>query len=337
MKQILTLLFILFIINTAHAQAPQGIPYQASARSSTGAILASTPISVRFTIRDSIATGAMKYRETHTVTTDANGMFSLVIGQGTPISGTFAAINWGQNAKFQQVEMDPTGGASFTDMGTQQMLSVPYSIYSNNGLPAGVGGDIIYHNGTNWVKLSAGLDGKVLKINGGLPVWSTDSISNTSLLIGSNYGGGKIAYILQPGDPGFIAGEIHGLIAAPMDQSTGIQWGCTSTLLGSTLTTYGTGAINTSIIHSTCGSNTAAQVCSNLLLGGFSDWHLPSIGELQKIFINYNNIPGLNPGYYWSSSESGTNSAYFLDFNAPPTSGNSTKNGLLRVRAVRIF
>jgi hypothetical protein len=86
--------------------------------------------------------GVIKYRETHSTTTDANGMFSVNVGQGTPVSGTFAGINWNTNAKFMQVELDPAGGSSYVDMGTQQMMSVPYSL---NGLPSGIGGDNLLH------------------------------------------------------------------------------------------------------------------------------------------------------------------------------------------------
>ena len=132
MRHILTLLSFLLLLTTAHAQAPQGIPYQAAARNSSGAVIASTAISVRFTIRDSVTTGVIKYRETHSATTDANGMFSVNVGQGTPTSGTFAGINWAKNAKFMQVELDPAGGRSYIDMGTQQMMSVPYSLNSGS-------------------------------------------------------------------------------------------------------------------------------------------------------------------------------------------------------------
>jgi hypothetical protein len=130
----------MLLLNIAYAQIPNAIPYQAVARNSSGAILASTNISVRFTVRDSTATGVIKYRETHAVTTSVQGMFSLSIGQGTPVTGTFNGINWGVNSKFMQLEIDPTGGSSYIDMGTQQMLSVPYALYagsagniSNNG------------------------------------------------------------------------------------------------------------------------------------------------------------------------------------------------------------
>jgi hypothetical protein len=140
MKRILNLLVLVLLANIAVAQAPQGIPYQAVARNSSGAILASTAVSVRFTIRDSIASGAIKYRETFAVTTTAQGMFNVNVGQGTPVTGTFAGINWGSNAKFMQVEMDPSGGSSYVDMGTQQMMSVPYALYAGqtyNSLTSG--------------------------------------------------------------------------------------------------------------------------------------------------------------------------------------------------------
>jgi hypothetical protein len=130
MKKLLLLLATLAVSQMSNAQAPQAIPYQAAARNSSGAVLASTAVSVRFTIRDSIATGTIQYRETHSVTTSAQGLFSVNVGQGTPVTGTFSGINWGTNAKYMQVELDPTGGSTYTDMGTQQMLSVPYALHA---------------------------------------------------------------------------------------------------------------------------------------------------------------------------------------------------------------
>ena len=120
-----------FALTTCMAQAPQGIPYQAIARNASGQAIASTAVKVRFSIRDSIATGAIKYQETHNPTTSALGLFSVNVGMGTVVSGTFSGINWGKNAKFLQVEMDPAGGTTFTDLGTTQMMSVPYALYSS--------------------------------------------------------------------------------------------------------------------------------------------------------------------------------------------------------------
>ena len=134
MKRGLLACALLLMVNFALAQAPQGIPYQAVARNSSGAILASTAIRVRFTIHDSIATGAIVYRETFNPTTTSQGMFSVNVGAGTVVSGTFSSINWGTNSKFMQVEIDPAGGTSYIDMGTSQMMSVPYALFSNSAI-----------------------------------------------------------------------------------------------------------------------------------------------------------------------------------------------------------
>jgi len=130
MKKLFTLSALLLLLATAHAQSPQAIPYQAAARSSSGEALVSTTISVRFSIHDATADGTVVYSETHSVTTSAQGMFSVNIGQGTPETGTFTAINWGTNAKYMQVELDPAGGSIYISMGTQQMLSVPYALHA---------------------------------------------------------------------------------------------------------------------------------------------------------------------------------------------------------------
>ena len=137
------------------AQAPQGIPYQAIARNASGVAIASTAVKVRFSIRDSIATSAIKYQETHSPTTSALGLFSVNVGMGTVVSGTFSGINWGKNAKFLQVEMDPAGGSTYTDLGTTQMMSVPYALQANAiKMKTSVTGDTLYTGGGNFVIVS---------------------------------------------------------------------------------------------------------------------------------------------------------------------------------------
>jgi hypothetical protein len=112
------------------AQTPHAIPYQAVARNSAGVPLSNQIIKVRFSIRDSLLSGTIVYRETHTSTTNALGLFNLNVGLGTPITGIFSGINWGKNFKFLQVEMDPAGENSYVDLGTQQMMSVPFALHS---------------------------------------------------------------------------------------------------------------------------------------------------------------------------------------------------------------
>lgn len=114
------------------AQAPQGIPYQSALRNSSGGSLMNQIVTLRFSIRDSLATGSIVYQETHTGTTNAQGLISVNIGQGTPVTGSFVQINWSKNPKFLQIEMNPGGGMTYTDLGTQQMMSVPFALYSNS-------------------------------------------------------------------------------------------------------------------------------------------------------------------------------------------------------------
>ena len=130
-KQFLLSLFALVLFAKTYAQAPLGIPYQAAARKANGQALTNTAIKVRFSILDSIATGTVAFKETHTTTTNALGMFNLNVGMGTAITGTLSGVNWGNNAKFLQVELDTTAtGNNYSFMGVQQLMSVPYSIFS---------------------------------------------------------------------------------------------------------------------------------------------------------------------------------------------------------------
>jgi uncharacterized protein (TIGR02145 family) len=144
--------FFFFTFGNASAQAPQGIPYQAIARNASGVAIANTAVKVRFSIRDSIATGPVKYQETHNPTTSALGLFSVNVGMGTVVSGSFSGINWGKNAKFLQVELDLAGGNNYTDLGTTQMMSVPYALQANSiKMKTSATGDTLYTGGGNYL------------------------------------------------------------------------------------------------------------------------------------------------------------------------------------------
>ena len=87
--------------------SPEKMNYQAVARDATGSPLISQSIT---------------------------GLFSTAIGSGTITTGTWAAISWFTTAHYLQVELDPAGGSAWLDMGTSQLLSVPYSYYANTAL-----------------------------------------------------------------------------------------------------------------------------------------------------------------------------------------------------------
>ena len=110
---------------------------------------------------------------------------------------------------------------------------------------------------------------------------------------------------LQPGDPGYEIGVQHGLVAAVTDVSTGAEWGCNGTeITGADGTGIGDGAVNTADIVAECGTpGIAARLCSDLIEGGYSDWYLPSQGELNTLYTNRVAIGGFTTNFYWSSSE----------------------------------
>jgi hypothetical protein len=135
-------LFSFIIIFKSFSQSPpQGINYQAVVYSDNGnnqpglnvpgQVLRNKNIRVRFTLIQSAANGSEVYKESHATTTDAFGMFSLVIGQGVHDgANAFSAINWAAGKHFLKVEIDKTGGTNYVTMSNQQLLSVPYSLYS---------------------------------------------------------------------------------------------------------------------------------------------------------------------------------------------------------------
>lgn len=137
--KISTLILLFLGLNVLHAQVPQAFNYQAVARTSDGAAMANEAITIRIDIGgDPIEGLATEYSEEHAVTTNAAGLFSVVLGTGANPTGTLAGVNWGDGSKFISVAVMGAGG-DFATLGTSQLVSVPYALMAGN--VAGESGD----------------------------------------------------------------------------------------------------------------------------------------------------------------------------------------------------
>jgi hypothetical protein len=147
MKKILLALSLL-ISFAVYAQVPSQINYQGIARNSVGNVLPNKKISVRLSVRDQATNGTVLYSETRNITTSGLGLFTIAIGSSGTVAttGSFAAIDWGGGSKFLQVEIDPEGASGFLNLGTTQLLAVPYSMFATSAgsaSPTGnAGGDL---------------------------------------------------------------------------------------------------------------------------------------------------------------------------------------------------
>ncbi|NTV93584.1 MAG: DUF1566 domain-containing protein, partial [Chlorobiaceae bacterium] len=140
-----------------------------------------------------------------------------------------------------------------------------------------------------------------------LSLFALSSLSSAaSISIGSDYGGGKIAYIFQPGDPGYIAGQQRGIVVANKEISGTHNW------------------------------SSAISVCESLKENGFDDWYLPSKDELEKLYANRVAIGGISVAEFWSSTEQWDGYAWGI-YSGDGYHFFSSKANSGRVLPVRIF
>jgi hypothetical protein len=151
MRSLFTIVAAVFVTAISWAQIPQKMSYQAVIRNSENALVTSSPVGMRISILQGSTDGSPVYVENQTPTSNANGLATIEIGGGTPVTGTFASIDWSSGLYFIKTETDPTGGTNYTITGTSQMLSVPYALYaeisgSTNGHYVGeaYGGGVVF-------------------------------------------------------------------------------------------------------------------------------------------------------------------------------------------------
>jgi hypothetical protein len=128
MKKIIITAGILFGSFAVQAQAPQAMNYQGIARNNAGVALQNTPMNLRISIIDGSGQGSIVYTESHQITTNQFGLYNIKIGEGKPETGLFEKIEWSSKNKYVKVEVLENG--TYQDLGTTQLLSVPYALYA---------------------------------------------------------------------------------------------------------------------------------------------------------------------------------------------------------------
>ncbi|MDC1471703.1 BspA family leucine-rich repeat surface protein, partial [Flavobacteriaceae bacterium] len=157
MKKFYAILCIaLASLTQLQAQAPQGFNYQATVRNASGDLVVNQNVSFSFNVIQGSQAADPAYSEDHTLLTDDLGQVSLVIGQGTPTTAVFSEIDWSIGNYYLAIELDTGNG--YVAMGTTQLLSVPYAMYSNN-------------SGSSNELPSGGSNGQVLTVVDGVTTW----------------------------------------------------------------------------------------------------------------------------------------------------------------------
>jgi len=222
----ITVLFLAVFSLSALAQAPQGINYQAVARNSSGSVVLNQSFNVKATVISGTPTGTAQWEETHAVTTNQFGLFNIVIGQGNRTGGSqtnFSDIDWASGNYYLKIETDLSG--TFEDMGTTQLVSVPYALLANkvvtqpslNDLTdvstAGASnGQVLKYNGTSWVPANdnTGSGGSTYTAGTGINISGSNVISTVNL-------GGDVTGTL----PSATVTKIQGMAVASTTPSNG--------------------------------------------------------------------------------------------------------------------
>jgi hypothetical protein len=328
MKRIITICAAILMTANVFAQSPNKMSYQAVIRNTSNTLVANSTVGMRISILQTSPSGTAVYVETQIPTTNTNGLVSIEIGGGTVVSGNFATIDWANGPYFLKTETDPSGGSSYSITGTSQLLSVPYALYAESS-----------GSSTPGPQGSTGPQGP----QGATGPQGPAGVGGFTHYIGEEFGGGVIFHLWKDN-----SGVEHGLILAITDQSTSQPWSnITNITIGVNAQSSWDGLLNSnSIVGQSGHSNSAAQLCLNLISGGQNDWYLPSIDELALLWHNRFNInkvlssisgASVLPftGAYWSSTEGG-GGAWGFAFNTGAAASLS-KGGGNAVRAIRSF
>ena len=168
MKQLQILLLVMLLSLTGLAQSPSSFSYQAIVRNNNGALVQNQAVLLRIRINNNSVNGTLLYQEVHAVSTNSNGLVNLNIGLGNVVQGNFASIAWANGNKYLGVELDVSNtGNNYVNMGSSQLLSVPYAMYAlQSGNSGSTTLDSAYDFGGKGMGRSIQADSGAVKIQG---------------------------------------------------------------------------------------------------------------------------------------------------------------------------
>lgn len=306
---VIIVMVCLFISTSIFAQTSfDRISYQAVIRDTDGNLVTNQAIGLKIGIWQ--GGWPAKYEETHTPTTNANGLISIQIGGGTAVLFTFSNIDWSYDYTWIKTEIDPTGGTNYIITGDRQLLSVPHALYAKKADTA-----------LNVITYSVGDFAQ-----GGIVYWVDETeqhglvCAKTDQSTGTQWFAGTTGYTRAYGD-GPFSGEMNTSIIISSHVAIGDD-----------------------------GGNYAARICAQLKIteGGktYGDWYLPSKEELYLMYLNKDIIDATaiaNGGSafpeneaYWSSTEyddiEAWRTGFYGGFEYQVYKGNYSN-----VRAIRAF
>ncbi len=179
MRKLFTLFGGLLLSAGLFAQVPQSFSYQAVVRNSDNELLNEQQVGVQISIREGAASGPSVYTETHSPTTNSNGLFSIEIGNGTAVSGDFNTIDWSVGNYFIQTEIDPEGGSAYSIDGVSAVNSVPYALYAEQSTPQALS----LNAATGELTISSG-NTVTLPLTSGGDNWGSQSVVSDVSLMG---------------------------------------------------------------------------------------------------------------------------------------------------------
>ena len=223
-KLLLAIITIATMTISVYGQAPQKVKYQAVVRDGSNTVLNNQAVGMRLTVQQGSIGGTAAYTETFTTTTNAFGLVNLDIGTGTT-TDDFTTIDWSAGPYFVEIAVDITGGVSYSVLGTSELLSVPYALYSETA--ENVINDLVDDadtDATNELQtLSASAAGDTLYLqNGGFVIIPGISAANAS-------GGGGGSPVYCNGSPTSIVAVTNPTTGAIwMDRNLGATQAATS-------------------------------------------------------------------------------------------------------------